>query len=169
MASSYEVERSTVIDAPPADVYHLIADFRNWPIWSPWENKDPKMAKEYHGDPNTVGHRYSWRGNRAVGSGSMSIADIAEPQLVRLKLAFLKPFKSESDNAFTLEDLGDGRTKVTWRMQGQMNRLMSVFAKVRSMDKMVGPDFETGLNQLKAAAEQQVDRAADELDKGPSD
>jgi hypothetical protein len=46
-----------------------------------------------------------------------------------------------------------GATLVTWTMSGPMpfmSKLMSVFM---SFDKMVGPDFEAGLANLKALAE----------------
>ncbi|WP_353071917.1 hypothetical protein [Tunturiibacter gelidiferens] len=45
-------------------------------------------------------------------------------------------------------------TRVNWIMNGPMNffpgKLMSVFT---SMDKVIGPDFDKGLANLKAAAE----------------
>jgi hypothetical protein len=47
----------------------------------------------------------------------------------------------------------DGGTDVLWSMKGNadyVTKLMTMFA---SMDKMVGPDFERGLQQLKAVVE----------------
>jgi hypothetical protein len=41
-------------------------------------------------------------------------------------------------------------------MHGELNlflRLFGIFTSMDSMDSMVGPDFEKGLRQLKAAAE----------------
>ncbi len=44
-------------------------------------------------------------------------------------------------------------TKVSWTMNGtsEGNLMMKFFAPL--MDKMVGPDFDTGLNNLKKLAE----------------
>jgi hypothetical protein len=44
-------------------------------------------------------------------------------------------------------------TSATWTMSGPLTypgKLISVFM---SMDKLIGSDFETGLNNMKAAAE----------------
>jgi hypothetical protein len=46
-----------------------------------------------------------------------------------------------------------GSTKVTWAMQGRspyVAKLMSVFL---DLDRLIGKDFETGLANLKNAAE----------------
>jgi hypothetical protein len=82
----------------------------------------------------------------------MTIADVDTNAAVTIDLEFLKPFKSRSTTVFTLARDGDA-TDVTWTMTGPktfMTRLMGVFS---SMDKMIGPDFEKGLQRLKADAE----------------
>ena len=46
-----------------------------------------------------------------------------------------------------------GATKITWSMHGtsEANLMMKLFAPF--MDKMVGPDFQAGLDNLKKLAE----------------
>ena len=39
--STYRVERSTRIAAPPEVVFALVNDFHAWRGWSPWERLDP--------------------------------------------------------------------------------------------------------------------------------
>ena len=82
----------------------------------------------------------------------MEISEAAEPSEVKIALEFLKPFKSRSTTTFSLKPQGEG-TEVTWTMVGPttfMTRVMGIF---KSMDKMIGPDFEKGLGRLKAVAE----------------
>ena len=82
----------------------------------------------------------------------MEITDAAAPSTVQIALEFLKPFKASNTTTFSLSPM-DGGTQVTWAMTGRktlMTRIMGIF---RSMDAMVGPDFERGLAKLKAAAE----------------
>ena len=70
---------------------------------------------------------------------------------MQIALQFLKPFKSSSTTTFELVER-DGDTNVTWRMVGPktfMTRFMGIFM---SMDKIVGHDFEKGLDRLKTAA-----------------
>ncbi len=45
-------------------------------------------------------------------------------------------------------------TRVTWTMTGPMTLMTRVMGIFKSMDKMIGPDFEKGLARLKQAAEQ---------------
>jgi uncharacterized protein YndB with AHSA1/START domain len=152
VADTYVVERKTSIAAPPAEVFSKVVDLREWDAWSPWEGRDPNMTKTYTGDPGAVGSRYHWKGNRKVGEGQMTIADVDAPNKVAIDLEFIKPFKSQSLTEISFEPAGDG-TEVTWHMTGNhtwMSKIMGVF---RSMDKMIGPDFEQGLASLKSVSE----------------
>jgi carbon monoxide dehydrogenase subunit G len=149
---TYEVERRQRVDAPPAAVFDRIADFHRWRAWSPWEDLDPNLGRTYSGPEAGVGATYEWEGNRKAGKGRMVITDVDTNKAVTIDLEFLKPFKSRNVTVFTLEPDGDA-TEVTWTMTGPktfMTRLMGVFS---SMDKMIGPDFEKGLQRLKTDAE----------------
>ncbi len=152
---SFEVVRSTEIDAPAESVYALIERFKSWTEWSPWEGMDPNLERTYSGPETGVGSKYAWKGNRKVGEGKMEIT-VAEPSSrVELDLHFLKPMKAENVTVFELEQTEGGGTTVTWRMLGQQKGLMKLIGKIWKIDKMVGPDFEKGLGQLKSAAESQ--------------
>lgn len=152
MPDTYTVERTTTVNAPADKVYAQIVDFHNWRNWSPWDDLDPDMQRSYSGPDAGVGAGYSWSGNRKAGEGTMEITDAVEPSSVQIALEFLKPFKSSSTTTFNLKPQGKA-TEVTWTMTGPktlMTRVMGVF---KSMDKMIGPDFEKGLAQLKGTAE----------------
>jgi hypothetical protein len=148
----YEVVRTTSIAAPAATVHALIADFREWPKWSPWEDLDPELHRTYSGAATGVGSVYEWRGNRKAGEGRMEITEDAAPGRVVIALEFIKPFKSSNTTTFLLGGTGD-TTDVTWQMVGPKTFVTKVMGIFKSMDKMIGPDFEKGLAQLKAAAE----------------
>ena len=154
MASAeFLVERSTVIDASPDVVQPLLDDFRKWQSWSPWEDVDPDLKRTYSGPDSGVGASYAWEGNRKAGSGQMVITESVPGSKVVLDLTFLKPFKAENVTTFILEPNGAGTT-VRWQMTGKNNLFFRIVGVVFPMDKMVGKDFEKGLAQLKAAAEQ---------------
>ncbi len=148
----YSLERSATIDAPATRIYQQIADFHNWANWSPWEGVDPHLQRSYSGAEAGAGAVYGWSGNRKAGQGRMEITEASEPAIVQIDLAFEKPFKSRSVSLFTIRPEGEG-SRVTWSMSGRktfMARVMGIFT---SMDKLIGPDFEKGLTQLKATAE----------------
>lgn len=77
--STFLVERSITIDAPPAQIYPAIADFHQWPQWSPWEDVDPHLKRTYSGPTAGRGAHYAWSGNRKAGSGTMDITGATEP------------------------------------------------------------------------------------------
>ena len=152
MSDTYTVERSVAIDAPQARVYAHVADFHQWGDWSPWDELDPAMTKTFSGSEAGVGAKYSWLGNRKVGQGSMEITDATEHSRVEIALEFLKPFKATNTTTFSLQPEGVG-TNVTWSMTGQKTFMTKVMGIFKSMDSMVGPDFERGLARLKTVAE----------------
>lgn len=151
----FEIARSITIAADPARVHGLLDDFRAWRQWSPWEEVDPNLSRDYSGPPTGVGSRYAWEGNKKAGKGSMEITG-STPERVDVALAFEKPWKAQNKVDFTLTPVGDAGTQVTWRMTGEHKGLAALFAKVVNMDKMLGKDFDKGLLQLKRAAEEKA-------------
>lgn len=142
-----------MIAASPAAVFERVGRLQGWDEWSPWAEMDPDMNKTYSGDEGTVGSSYHWTGNRKVGEGQMTITEVAADERVVIDLRFVKPFKSENVTEVLLSPSGEG-TEVTWRMTGPktfMTKAMGLFGK--TMDKMVGPDFEKGLSKLRRITE----------------
>ena len=150
---TYTVVRSATIDAPPQRVYEQLADFHNWRAWSPWEGLDPELRRTFSGAAAGTGAVYEWSGNRKAGEGRMEIVEADQPSKVRIDLQFLKPFKARTDCVFAVAPAGSG-SEVTWSMTGRKTMALKVFGIFKSMDAMIGPDFEKGLSQLKATTEQ---------------
>lgn len=147
----FRVERRIVIQAEPARIQPLIADFHRWPDWSPWEKLDPAMRRDFGGAASGPGATYAWQGNKDVGSGRMAVRE-ATPTRVAIALDFIEPMEGNNALEFTLAPQADG-TEVRWVMEGPMayvSKLVSVFV---SMDTMIGKDFEKGLAQMKTVAE----------------
>ena len=150
--SAYVVTRSAAIAAPPSTVYPLLNDFHNWNSWSPWAKIDPAMKQAWSGPPAGVGAIYTWSGNDKAGEGRMTIADNHIEERVGIALEFTKPYVSSSRIDFTIAREGGGSV-VKWTMTGQSGFMLKAVSLFASMDKMVGPDFERGLAQLKTVAE----------------
>lgn len=149
---SFAVERRTTIKAPPETIFALINDFQSWSAWSPYEKKDPAMARSYSGPTSGKGAVYEWDGNKEVGKGRMEITDATPPSKIVLKLDFVRPFEAHNIVEFTLAAEGDS-TEVTWAMQGASPYFAKVMGVFLDIDNMIGKDFEAGLESLKALAE----------------
>jgi hypothetical protein len=148
----FEVVRSTTIAAAPDRVHGLIDDFHAWRAWSPWEDVDPNLEREYSGAESGPGAKYAWEGNRRAGKGNMEIVS-STPERIEVRLAFEKPWNATNQVVFDLTPSGGTATDVTWRMNGRTTGFQSLFTKLVPMDRLVGKDFEKGLARLKAAAE----------------
>ena len=149
---TFSVQRGTTIKAQPEKIFSIINDFHQWGKWSPWENRDPAMTRNFSGAESGQGAVYAWEGNKNVGSGRMEILDSSPSSKIVIKLDFLKPFEAHNTAEFTMLPQG-GATSVTWRMHGPasfVSKLMQVFM---NLDNMVGKDFETGLAKLKNLSE----------------
>jgi len=149
---SYTVSRSTTIKAPPEKIAALIGDFHNWERWSPWEHLDPAMQRSFTGAPSGTGAVYSWQGDSKVGAGRMEITRMTPAQAVEIKLDFKKPLESNNVTEFTLQPQG-AQTVLTWNMSGPMPFVSKVMTVFKSMDAIIGKDFEKGLANLKEVAE----------------
>lgn len=148
---TFSVRRTASIHAPPEKIFPLIADFRQWTLWSPWEGRDPALQRTFGGAAAGRGAIYEWKGNRNVGAGRMEILDAA-PHAIVIKLDFLSPFEAHNTAEFTFTPQGDSTT-TTWVMHGPaplMNKVMQLFM---NMDEMIGKDFAAGLASVKRIAE----------------
>jgi hypothetical protein len=157
--SQYEVSRTQLIPAPAAVAYAQVADFRQWPAWSPWDKLDPQMKTTIEGAPGTVGSTYAWTGNKDVGTGKMTILEAKPGELVRIRLEFVEPFASVAENTLSFQPEGAG-TRVRWSMAGENNFVGKAMCVFMDMDKMIGKDFETGLAQLSAVAQAEAAKGA---------
>lgn len=150
LSPKFAVSRSVTVNAPPEKIYALIADPRAWQQWSAWNRRDPQMAIEFSGPASGAGAVWAWK-SKSQGDGRMTFTSAEPPKRLGYEL-FFPDFGTTSTGDFRL-DANGGATQVTWAMNGDMGanplyRWMGLF-----MDKMVGPDFDTGLANLKAQAE----------------
>jgi hypothetical protein len=71
---------------------------------------------------------------------------------VQIDLLFEKPFKARNDTTFTIRPEGTG-SRVDWLMTGKKSAVTKVMGLFKSMDAMIGPDFDKGLARLKTVVE----------------
>jgi len=150
--SEFRIARSTTISAPPAALFPRVNDLHAFQEWNPYAKKDPAMTQSWEGPAAGPGAVYRWSGNAEIGEGSMRILESRPNELVRIELAFLRPFETTNTVDFTFVPSGD-QTTVTWSMSGTNGFMAKAAGLVMDMDAMVGGDFEKGLADMKALAE----------------
>lgn len=154
--AAFRYERSAYMEAPPTAVFAQVNDLHQWDRWSPWAKKDPNMEKGYAGADAGVGAVYTWSGNNEIGEGKLTITESVPNERIRVLLEFVRPFKGRNNAEFTFVEK-DGGTVVTWAMFGENNFVAKGMGLFMNMDKMIGNDFEQGLADMKALAENKTE------------
>lgn len=151
LPNDYAVSRSITINAPAEKIYTLVADPKEWKKWSVWNQRDPAMQMTFSGPASGAGAGWDWQ-SKSQGNGGMKFTAAVENQKIDYELHFEGMGKPSS--GALLFEAQTGVTKITWSMHGtsEGNLMMKLFAPF--MDKMVGPDFQAGLDNLKKLAEQ---------------
>ena len=145
------IERSMTTAASPETVFGLVDGFKRFNEWSPWAGLDPNTKYTYSGPETGVGARMEWTSaNPDVGNGSQEVIDVEPGQRVTNKLDF--GMDNPTTATISLVPEGTG-TRVTWTLDTDFSGSLLGRYFGLALDRMVGPDYEQGLAQLKAVAE----------------
>jgi hypothetical protein len=147
----YRVERSVVINARQERIFPLVGDLRAWRQWGVWFARDPAMQIEYSPATTEVGAWSHWR-SKNQGDGRMTITAVHPSDAFEYRMEF-EDVGMVSRGTMALAPAPGGATRVTMAMDGDLGhnplyRWFGVF-----MNKLVGPDFESGLANLKRLGE----------------
>ncbi len=152
----YEVSRTVKINASPMTVSAIVSEFRNWPDWAVWFQRDSTMVATFGEKTTGVGANYSWVSENS-GAGRMEILAYEPGTSMNTSISF--DGQGSSNGFWKFEQLDHGVTQVTWGMTGEMGFFGRFLAP--KMEQWVGPDFEQGLDNLIALAER-VQRERDD-------
>lgn len=152
ISPDFKVERSVEINAQPEDIYVHLVDLKAWRKWAVWFQRDPNITVDYTGPDKNIGMKSSWV-SESEGSGNMTITHIEAGQRLVYRLEF-PDYDMQSTGEFLLTKTSDNKTKVVWMDYGEVtggpvNRYFTLV-----LDSMIGPDFESGLANLKSQVEQ---------------
>ena len=148
----FRVTRSITIAAPASTVFLHVNSPKRFNEWNPWAKIDPQAKTEIEGPVEGVGSVMRWDGNAEVGKGRMTNVVVKKDQFIQFRMDFEKPMKSTQTAEFSFASV-DGGTKVTWTMYGKANLLSKVMNVLFDCEKMVGDQFDKGLQQLKEIVE----------------
>jgi len=147
------VKKEILINLPPSAVFTYLKFLRNFQNWNPFLKKDPQAQIKFSGTDGQPGFMLSWSGNREMGSGEQEVTKIIDGQRVEFVLRFKTPYRATNTGYFGVEAVGQGQTKVTWQMVGKTTFPMSLIGLFMNLEKIIGKEFQSGLNQLKGILE----------------
>lgn len=152
--NSFKVERKIVINASPEAVFAQVNNFKNQENWSPWIQADSTIVNTYTGPENGVGATSTWKSKKS-GNGTQTITESVPYSSIssEIKIDDFAPMYGRFNFAPV-----EGGTEVTWSDSGSMSypfNIMNLFT-----EKMMAPDFEKGLANLKKYVESNPTAAA---------
>lgn len=154
LPKQYDVERSITIDAPPEVVFAYLNDLEKWEAWEPFSKADPTIVTTL-GDPSAgLGATQSWTGDSGDGSLTFTMADPDKGIAYDLNFEGFDPSSSE----MTYEVV-DGKTVLTWSMEGEITTPVIGGYFVMMMDAMVAPMYDDGLANIRKVAEAEASAA----------
>lgn len=154
MKKDFAVEKQVVINLPKDSVFKFIKYAKNQEKYSVWNKMDPNMKKHESGTDGTVGFVTGWEStNKNVGVGEMEIKNIIEGQRVDFELRFKEPMEATNNAYLTTESITPNQTSVKWGFNGKSPYPFNLMMAFVDMDKVVGKDFQEGLNNLKIVLE----------------
>lgn len=149
------VEREIVINQPKEVVFDFVSNLRNQPKYSKWAKMDPNAKLTFTGNDGEVGSVYTWEStNKNVGKGAQEITAIKQGERIDFELRFIEPFETTDQAYMITEAVSDNQTKVKWGFSSEMKYPMNFMLLFWNMDKMVGADFQEGLDNLKVLMEE---------------
>ena len=152
----YAIEREIVINKPNKEVFDYIKFLKNQNNYSIWAMKDPNMKKDFKGTDGTVGFISAWESdNKEVGKGEQEITTIVEGERIDTKIRFKVPFEAQDDAYMATTAIDSASTKVVWGFKGSFPYPMNLMKLMFDMEKEVGNDLGTGLENLKVLLEKQ--------------
>jgi hypothetical protein len=154
MPKEYAVEREVIINQPKDSVFNYIKYLKNQDNFSVWAKTDPNMKKTFSGVDGTVGAISAWESSdENIGVGEQEIKKITEGKLIDFELRFKSPFEATEDAYMTTEAISSTETKVKWGFNGGIDYPTNLMLPFLQMDKVIGKDLQTGLDNLKMILE----------------
>ena len=142
------ISRTRVMQAPKEAVFEKINVLQKWPKWMTWAKLDPNAVYTYSADPAMgKGAWYTWKGNKDMGEGKMTITEVYGTDSINMDLQFAD--YPPNPVQFKLFEKEKG-TEVVWNMTMEFPfymRIMGLF-----MDGMMAADFEGGLEGIEKLA-----------------
>ena len=152
--SSVKISRGVIINADISLLYKELSDVKNWNQWLPWITSDSGAIVQLSAVTNQPGSFFRWQGVKYKSAGTITIKEINQDEIL-----LLHQIKDMNDamGGFRVRRTGANSevTEVLWYMEYKLRwypweRFYGIF-----LDRIIGPAFDKGLEQLKNYTEQQ--------------
>lgn len=151
--AEFTIARAIDVRANPDVIFPHINNSKKAHDWMPWKDIDQEVVMVELGPEEGVGSGSKWDSKGQMGTGQAVIIESVPNSRVVTQLTYTKPMEMSQIATVSLSPNEGGGTNVKWSVTGKntfVGRLMCIFM---DMDKVVGEQFEKGLNNLKRIVE----------------
>ncbi|RKT01827.1 SRPBCC family protein [Chryseobacterium defluvii] len=147
-------EKSISINAPAEKVWQNTNTLRAMDQWSPWNDLDPGMKKDWTGTTGQPGEKVCWESQKEeAGKGCQEVAKVdAASKRIDTNIQFLTPYESEARAYVTVVPEGNG-SKATWGFTSEIPYPFTVMKLFMNLEDAIGKDYQKGLSRLKEMSE----------------
>lgn len=142
--------RTIIIQSTPETIYPFLEDLTCFAQWNAWIDRDPTMTLKFTGDPGELDSTFSWKGNRQVGQGMITLQDKVLNKSVTYGLTFGK--NTHASCSLHLEPHEESCI-VTWAFNNEIGFNPFLRAMGHVFKKIIAKDYEVGLQKLKLMVE----------------
>lgn len=154
--TKFEVTKEVSVDRSRSEVFNYAKFLKNQETYGVWSKRDTTMKKEYLGVDGNVGCTYKWDSKEEnVGKGQQKILEIKDLEKIVFELKFERPWESTSEAQMNFEQTSDSVTKVLWSVSGEMPYPWNFMTLFMDMEKELGSDLQSGLDNMKSILENQ--------------
>lgn len=160
---TYDIQDSTVINAPAEVVFNKVNDYKSWEKWSPWKQEDPSIVSTYAEKTSGEGASYSWKGNM---KGSLITTKVIPNKEIVQDVVLKTPMGERNSVMYwNFEEVENG-TKVTWGMKGEHSLIDKTYNSVKNYDydSRVHKMNKSGLEGLAQVVEEDMKQYAINVD-----
>jgi len=139
--------RDIIIDAPGQKEFEYLKLLKNQETFNQGSMEDTDRKKEFKGTDGTVGHVYSWSGNKDAGVGEKEIMNIDEGKSLEMEIRFVKPMTTSARIILDTESISANETKASWSNAGTLKYPVNIM--IPMLEKHVVKDTDASLLALK--------------------
>src|SRR5829696_9998919 len=138
-------EGSTEVDATPAEVMAVVADFDAYPDWVGNLDQVEVLARDRGGR----GTRVAFRLRTPMGEQAYTLAYRYQPRDAGMSWTYVEGTLEDLSGAYTLEPAADGATRVTYRLEVALGMPLPGLVKRQAARQIV----RSALSDLKRRVE----------------
>ncbi|PUZ22485.1 Polyketide cyclase / dehydrase and lipid transport [Chitinophaga costaii] len=150
------VERTGVIEAPPATVYDHLGDLRHWKSWYPMFAEDSLWDLTISNPSNAAGANVRWTNKQDPSdTGRLTLMRVDSTAGVYYRLVARKG--QLADGGIEFKSTSDGKsTAIHWYVTSHLGYMpwWKFFGFVA--DRVLGPQMESALNTLRDDCEHRI-------------